>query len=171
MRMSVAQAKKAGVWAKVSAGDRKDILAKQKAHQHKTQNPQTILFNAVKRHIQEAQSEVKGLIPGRRFRADIYIPSSRIVIEFDGFKYHALHKHGFHKTLERQNLFVKAGYTVLRYYYKQVGSELDAVLAEIIETHNLNLKALHGKGVRQIALENVLEKETSLCSSEKNSVN
>lgn len=114
--MTVAQAKKAGVWAKVSPVDRKDILAKQKMYQHKTQNPQTLLFDALKQHLQEVQSEVKGLVPGKRYRADIYIPSSRIVIEFDGFKYHALHKHGFQKTLERQNLFVKEGYTVLRYY-------------------------------------------------------
>ncbi|MBD3821640.1 MAG: DUF559 domain-containing protein [Thiotrichales bacterium] len=169
--MTVAQAKKAGVWAKVSPVDRKDILAKQKMYQHKTQNPQTLLFDALKQHLQEVQSEVKGLVPGKRYRADIYIPSSRIVIEFDGFKYHALHKHGFQKTLERQNLFVKEGYTVLRYYYKQVKGEMDAVLAEIIETHNANLKKIHGKGVRQIHIENVLKKETEPCSSERSSVN
>ncbi len=64
------------------------------------------------------RKEVEGLIPGRRYRADIVIDQN-IVFEFDGFAYHRS-KTAFQKDRERQNLFVHHGYRVYRFFAKQI---------------------------------------------------
>jgi len=135
MRVSISQAKKMGIWSKVPKNIQKKIHDKNDRKPVKANDPQKTLFNAVKEIIPEAKWEVKGLVPGRKFRADIYIPSSRIVIEFDGYRHHALSKAGFKKGLESQNLFISEGYSVLRYYAKQVFSDLDSVINEIERLH------------------------------------
>lgn len=135
MRVSVSQAKKMGIWKKVPKNIQQKILDKQERKPVKTEDPQRKLFNALKEHLPEIKWEVKGLVPGRKFRADIFIPSSNIVIEFDGYRHHGVSKHGFQKGLERQNLFIAEGYSVLRYYAKQVLSDLDSVIDEIMRLH------------------------------------
>ncbi len=99
-------------------------------------DPQGLLFDALVVRLGEdaVRSEVDGLVPGRRYRADIYLPESRLVVEFDGFQFHRS-KDAFQKDRERQNLFVLHGYRVLRYVNKQVTSDLDAVIAEIERAH------------------------------------
>jgi len=83
--------------------------------------PQRILYETL---IESASGvtiewEKKGLIPGRRFVVDIYLPESRICIEQDGFGYHRSLQ-AFKKDRERQNQFMLAGYRVLRFYSEEV---------------------------------------------------
>lgn len=137
MRISVSQAKKLGIWGKIPQNVQQKILDRQERKPVNILDPQRRLFNAVKAQVPEARWEVKGLVPGRKFRADIFIPSSNVVIEFDGYRHHALSKRGFQKGLERQNLFIAHGYYVLRYYAKQVSSDLDSVISEIMKVHTM----------------------------------
>jgi very-short-patch-repair endonuclease len=97
-------------------------------------DPQLILTKALRDRLGHSavQSEVAGLIPGRKFRADIVIPTARLVIEFDGFKYHRS-KAAFQKDRERQNLFVAHGWRVLRFFNKQVRDDLQGVVDTIVE--------------------------------------
>lgn len=99
-------------------------------------DPQDILFRALVQRMgsDAVRSEVVGLVPGRRYRADIYLPGSRLVIEFDGFQYHRS-KQAFQKDRERQNLFVQHGYRVLRFFNRQVRSELGSVVEQIVAAH------------------------------------
>lgn len=97
-------------------------------------DPQAILTAALREKLGESAvlPEVRNLIPGRRFRADIVIPAARLVIEFDGFQYHRS-KAAFQKDRERQNLFVAHGWRVLRFFNKQVRDDLEGVVAQVLE--------------------------------------
>lgn len=109
-------------------------------------DPQVVLTAALRARMGDAAvlSEVEGIIPGRKFRADIAIPAARLVIEFDGFQYHRS-KAAFQKDRERQNLFVAHGWRVLRFFNKQVREDLDGVVNMIhaiakddMEMHRVN---------------------------------
>lgn len=124
LRLSPAQARALGLPVQKTAGRRarKNPL-----------DPQAILTSALREKLGEAAvlSEVRGLIPGRRFRADIVIPAARLVIEFDGFQYHRS-KAAFQKDRERQNLFVVHGWRVLRFFNKQIRDDLGGVVESIV---------------------------------------
>jgi len=96
-------------------------------------DPQERLAEALRRVLgpDEVQCEVTGLVPGRRYRADIVIPRARLVIEFDGFRYHRS-KSAFQADRERQNAFVAHGWRVLRFFHRQVRNDLDKVVAQIV---------------------------------------
>jgi very-short-patch-repair endonuclease len=96
-------------------------------------DPQAVLTQALRARLGDdaVLSEVRNLIPGRRYRADIVIPDRRLVIEFDGFQYHRS-KAAFQKDRERQNLFVAHGWRVLRFFNKQVRDDLDGVVGQIL---------------------------------------
>lgn len=95
-------------------------------------DPQVRLTEALRQRLGHdvVQTEVCGLIPHRRYRADIVIPSARLVIEFDGFRFHRS-KAAFQRDRERQNAFVAAQWRVLRFFHKQVRDDLDAVVDQI----------------------------------------
>lgn len=99
--------------------------------------PQRLLFDALRKRLGDAEVvwEAKHLIPGRRFRADIYLPVSRLVIEMDGFQYHRS-KAAFQKDRLRQNLYVENGFRVLRFFTSQVFAQLDQVIGQIVWTHH-----------------------------------
>jgi hypothetical protein len=82
-------------------------------------SPQKILFDDLCQRLPGIpQWEVTGLIPGRKFRADIFIAPS-IVVEMDGFQFHRS-KEAFQKDRMRQNLFVANGFKIIRVFAKQV---------------------------------------------------
>lgn len=96
-----------------SAGMKAGTAAYNDAHT----NPQQIIYNALCELLPgRVEWEVKGLIPGRQFRADIRI--GRVVIEMDGFRFHKS-KTAFQDDRDRQNLFVAHGYMPLRCYAAQ----------------------------------------------------
>ncbi len=92
-------------------------------------NPQRILAEALRERlgVGAVQEEVAGLIPGRRYRADIVVPAARLVVEFDGFQFHRS-KTAFQKDRERQNLLVLHGWRVLRVFARQVFTDLPGVV-------------------------------------------
>ncbi len=70
------------------------------------------------------------VVGGRRFFPDLYFSDARLVVEFDGFQIHT-RPTVFESDRERQNVLVLAGYTVLRYTWKQLSNAPDAVVAQL----------------------------------------
>lgn len=98
-------------------------------------NPQLRIFNALdKAQPGIAMWEVEGLVIGRKFRADIYLPESRVVIEMDGYGPHRS-KEQFQADREKRNVLMETGYPVLAFYYAQVKNDLEGVIAQILRTH------------------------------------
>lgn len=99
-------------------------------------NPQRMIYDALLKRLgpYEVIFEATGLIPKRRFRADVYLPSSRIAVEMDGFQFHRS-KTAFQKDRERQNLFVLNGIMVLRYFPRQVFRDLYGIIDQVLEAH------------------------------------
>lgn len=102
---------------------------------HLAVDPQAVLTDALRCALgaDAVLSEVTGLVPGRRYRADIVIPAARLVIEFDGFQYHRS-KAAFQKDRERQNLLIEQGWTVMRFFNKQVRDDLDGVVQQVVRS-------------------------------------
>ena len=96
-------------------------------------DPQQRLTDALRARLGDAavKSEVTGLVPGRRYRADIVLEQAKIIIEFDGFQYHRS-KAAFQSDRERQNAFVAHGWRVLRFFHAQVRNDLDGVVDLIL---------------------------------------
>lgn len=87
------------------------------AYNDSAANPQKIIYDALCELLPgRVEWEVKGLIPGRQFRADIRI--GRVVVEMDGFRFHKS-KTAFQDDRDRQNLFVAHGFLPLRCYAAQ----------------------------------------------------
>lgn len=105
-------------------------------------DPQTMLYRALLAELGPGSVawEKEDLIPGRKYRVDIYLPASRLAIEFDGFQYHRS-KAAFQKDRERQNLFISHGFHPLRFFAKQVFEDLDGVTAQIVSVHKARLIA------------------------------
>lgn len=83
-------------------------------------SPQKILFDALCARFPDREViwEAGGLIPGRKFSADILI-RPRLVVEMDGFAFHRS-KGAYQADRDRQNLYVAHGFLPIRAYAKQV---------------------------------------------------
>jgi very-short-patch-repair endonuclease len=68
-------------------------------------------------------SQVSGLVPGRRFVVDFFIPELSTVCEADGWQFHGKYLEDFQRDREREQLLVVEGYTILRFSTHQVMSE------------------------------------------------
>lgn len=138
MGLSIQDAKKLGIWDKLSKEEREKIKESQKKSPVRRskggRNLQLELYEAIRAQIPSAEWEKENLIPGRQFRVDIFIPP-RLAVECDGRMAHAINHDGFHKGLERQNKFVKAGFLVLRYSALQILRGLDPIVEEVVEVH------------------------------------
>jgi very-short-patch-repair endonuclease len=141
MRLTIEQAKSSGVWDKIPLSIRNQLVPKKS--KRRDINPQRTLYEALLPMITEAEFEKQNLIPGRKFRADIYLPSSQVVIEVDGFKEHGMYKANFQQSLDRQNIFVAHGYILLRYYTARIQKNLDEVLREICNIHKKTCEQKH----------------------------
>lgn len=150
MRLSTKQAIDLGILSKKDGAKlKKDLASKATEINKKIQSqagpsapsiivekdPQKIVFNALNRRVPDiAMYEVGGLVPGRNFRVDIYLPESRLCIEFDGFQYHKS-KDAFQNDRDKRMQLVKRGYPVISLYYGQVKKDLESVVEDILEAH------------------------------------
>lgn len=101
-----------------------------------TGNPQFRIFTALhKARPDIAMWEVEGLVAGRQYRADIYLPESRLVVEMDGYGPHRS-KEQFQADREKRNALMETGYPVLAFFYAQVEKDLEGVIAQILRTHD-----------------------------------
>jgi len=127
MRLSLAEARRLGLIPKIP---------RRSPTKRPGQDPQQMIYEALVDRLggSEVVFEAVGLIPGRRFRADIYLPTSRIVVEMDGFQYHRS-KTAFQRDRERQNLFALNGFLVLRYFAGKHSRDLYGIVDQIIQAH------------------------------------
>lgn len=102
-------------------------------------NPQHILYRALcERMPGRPQWEAENLIPGRKFRADIFIPPS-VIVEMDGFKFHRS-KDAFQNDRLRQNLFTQYGFRPIRAFAAQIFDKdrLEELVDQIERTAQLD---------------------------------
>jgi very-short-patch-repair endonuclease len=150
MRLSEADVKRLGI---IIEGDRARLttplrspshIAKKRSPEPTVRRQRTSPQRDPQQLIYEALIAVEGLevcweqdnlIPGRKFRADIYLPASKVIVEMDGFKYHRS-KDAFQSDRMRQNLFVEHGFHVLRFFARQVFHDIDAVVDQILRVHS-----------------------------------
>ena len=82
------------------------------------------------RYGKELRAEFR-FCPGRRFRADWYIPSINVLVEYEGIfaaKSRHTHLEGYSTDCEKYNLATVLGFRVLRYTarnYAQAQADLD----------------------------------------------
>lgn len=118
---------------KCTAVNKNEITANEKTSADLS--PQEQIFNELTRLDKDiAMWEVGGLVPGRRYRADIYLPESRVVVEMDGFIAHR-GKEQFKVDREKRNLLVMSGYPVIAFYFAQVKNNLPLVIEDILTCH------------------------------------
>ena len=78
--------------------------------------------------------EQSGLVKGRKFRADRYWPSARLVVEIDGGQHVAGGgRHNQDNDREKVNLLTIAGYRVLRYSGDMIRNDPLKMIAQIEE--------------------------------------
>ena len=99
-------------------------------------DPQRLLFDALRARLPKEPIvwEASGLVPGRRFRVDIWIPRTRIAIEMDGFQFHRSQT-ALQKDRERQNLLTAQGILVLRSVARQAFQDLPGAIDQIAQIH------------------------------------
>ncbi len=100
--------------------------------------PQTILFLALVEkygrffNSGDAIYELKDIIPGRKFEADIALPNFKVVIEMDGWKDHGKSLAGFKRDREKWLLFATHGWLVIPISREQIVKDLENVI-ELID--------------------------------------
>lgn len=95
--------------------------------------PQLVLWRVIECEFREYQPvwEREGIVEKRRFRGDIVLERPCILIEVDGWQYHAKYKSGFAASLSRQNEVVIAGWMVLRFRASEIYNQMDQVCLTI----------------------------------------
>lgn len=76
------------------------------------------------------------VIEGRTFRPDLTFDEVMLIVEIDGFTYHG-DRDAFERDRDRQNRLTAAGWTVLRFTWRQIHDHPEAVIARIEETLGL----------------------------------
>lgn len=92
------------------------------------QEPQAILYEAVRKRWPEAVEEYPAQVPGRKFRIDIAFVSEKVCCELDGWQWHAKHLEDFKRDRRRQNLLVIHGWRVLRFTAEDIHKDLEGCL-------------------------------------------
>lgn len=102
------------------------------AQRENNEIPQRLLYDALCKELPGIPEwERTGLIPGRKYRADIFLAPD-ITVEMDGLTFHSS-REAFKADRMRSNLFVLNGYRVFRAFAKQcLDPEMRAELVRII---------------------------------------
>lgn len=129
LRLSVAEAKKMGL--KIAAATPVSNRAAVVNAGRRGRMPDDVLWQAVSLAYPKAVRELKGAIPGRRFRIDIAIEDVKIAIEVDGWQYHGKHRSAHEADRERQNLYAIHGWMILRFTAGQIFKDIVGVMETI----------------------------------------
>lgn len=96
--------------------------------------PQTVLFRALVEkygrffNFGEVIYELRDIIPGRKFEADIALPNYKVVIEMDGWKDHGKSLAGFKRDREKWLLFATHGWLVIPISREQIVNDQENVI-------------------------------------------
>lgn len=118
--------------AKGAAANTPAARALAAAQRENNEIPQRLLYEALCQELPGIPEwERTGLIPGRKYRADIFLAPD-ITVEMDGLTFHSS-RDAFKADRMRSNLFVLHGYRVFRAFAKQcLDAEMRAELVRII---------------------------------------
>jgi len=134
LRLTVAEALKRGIVTPTQATAITRDLKQHalKARQYSGErDPHEILYQRLKAvYCDRVEKEKKDLVPGRRFRADVFFEDARLILEVDGFQFHRS-RAAFIEDRKRANLFEIQGYRILRYTAGRIFKDMDGVLAEV----------------------------------------
>ena len=83
--------------------------------------------------ISDWRANAELVIEGRTFRPDLVFDDVKLIVEIDGFAYHG-DRDAFERDRQRQNALTAAGWTVLRFTWRQVHENPIAVIAQIERT-------------------------------------
>lgn len=75
--------------------------------------------------------ELKNVVPGRKFEADIALPNYKTAIEMDGYRHHGLSKSGFKRDRQKWLLFAESGWLVIPVSLEQLNHNLHDVMLSI----------------------------------------
>lgn len=120
------------------------VASKTSAKELANEIPQRRLYEAICAVLPGVpQWEVAGLVPGRKYRADIFLPPA-IVVELDGFAFHKS-KAAFQADRLRNNLFTAHGFRVFHAFVGQVMCEekLGELVSLIASAYHGQLDGLH----------------------------
>ena len=113
--------------------------------QHLQSKPEKLIFDLVQVKFPDTQERVHGLLPNKNFELDIYVPSLKKAIEFDGDHWHksdwAL-KHGVAERDARKDQQCKeAGIDLLRILESDYKNNPDAEMSKIWRFLGISLKS------------------------------
>lgn len=129
LRLSMAEAKKMGL--KIAAATPVSDKAVAFGTGRRGRMPDDVLWQAVSLAHPTAVRELKGAIPGRRFRIDIALEDVKIAIEVDGWQHHGKYRKAHESDRERQNLFAVHGWLILRFTAGQIFKDITGVMETI----------------------------------------
>ena len=86
--------------------------------------------------ISDWRANVELVILGRRFRPDLVFDDVKLLVEIDGFAFHG-DRDAFERDRSRQNLLTAAGWTVLRFTWRQIYDDPAAVVTQIEQTRRM----------------------------------
>ncbi len=86
--------------------------------------------------ISDWRANVELVILGRTFRPDLVFDDVKLIVEIDGFAYHS-GRDAFERDRQRQNLLTGAGWTVLRFTWRQVYDNPAEVVTQIERTRRM----------------------------------
>jgi hypothetical protein len=75
--------------------------------------------------------ELKNVVLGRKFEADIALPNYKTAIEMDGYRHHGLSKSGFKRDRQKWLLFAESGWLVIPVSLEQLNHNLHDVMKSI----------------------------------------
>lgn len=93
--------------------------------------PHDMLWEAVRQRWPDAERELAGAVPDRKFRLDIGFVAARLAVEVDGFAHHGKYVADFRRDRLRQNLLTLAGWRILRFAAGDIRGDLQGCLATI----------------------------------------
>lgn len=129
LRLSMAEARKMGL--KIAAATPLSDKAQLVRAGRRGRMPDDVLWQAVSLTYPGAVRELRGVIPGRRYRIDIALPDTKIAIEIDGWEHHGKYKKAHQSDRERQNLLAVHGWLILRFTAGQIFKDITEVMETI----------------------------------------
>jgi very-short-patch-repair endonuclease len=93
--------------------------------------PQAQLWSLVKRTYPDAETEVSGLVPGRRYVVDMVLREYGLAIEIDGWEYHGKYKKGFIRDRQKDRALLLAGWRVVRFTAGEILKDPETVMTTL----------------------------------------
>lgn len=137
VRLSPQEAHRRGL---ISSEEKGEIEGRrrQAPNQDPNKSPQMILWLALEKRLSaQIQSgdivwEKSGIVEGRKYKADIAWLSAGIIIEVDGWQYHAKIKNNFKRDRQKDRKVIINGWTPIRFFYSEIKDDVESVVDEIV---------------------------------------